>query len=104
MERDPTSVMLDDAYHDVPWHSPDLVEHALAGLRSPGSTEIRERLASLAGDAAASSSRTPLARRRERNGRHPLADLLPHPPPKDPLERAHDCQRDEQPAATPASS
>ncbi len=47
LERDPTSVMLDDAYHDVPWQAPDLVELALAGHRSPRSGEIRDRLASL---------------------------------------------------------
>lgn len=48
LERDPTSVMLGQAYHDIPWHAPDLVARALADQRSPASSDIRRQLAGLA--------------------------------------------------------
>ena len=77
MERDPTGAMLDDAYHDVPWQAPDLVEHALAGLRSPGASDIRDRLASLAGDPA-----------------HPRSNhRLAHPTPQGPTAPARRCSQ-----------
>ena len=50
MERDPTSRMLRDAYHDVPWQAPDLVAHVLADLRSPGSSDLDDLLAGLVGN------------------------------------------------------
>jgi thioesterase domain-containing protein len=42
LERDPTSTIVDHAYHDIPWHAPDLVAHALGDLRSPSSTGVRD--------------------------------------------------------------
>jgi hypothetical protein len=48
LERDPASALLADAYHDVPWHAPDLVECSLADVRSQGASEIRHLLAGLA--------------------------------------------------------
>ncbi len=101
MQRDPTSVMLSEAYHDVPWHAPDLVEHALADLRSPGSSDMRDRLAGLAGSPPVSSPRAPLARRRRWNGTKPPADWSPHPSSNDLLGRFDEHRCDEQHGATP---
>jgi thioesterase domain-containing protein len=49
LRRDPAGEILKDAYHDVPWHAPDLIALALTDLRSPGSSDMRDRLAGLAG-------------------------------------------------------
>jgi hypothetical protein len=37
MQRDPKSPLLNDAYHDVPWEEPDLVE---ACLREPIAVKV----------------------------------------------------------------
>jgi thioesterase domain-containing protein len=65
MERDPRSVLVDDAYHDVPWHAPDLLELALCDVRSSRSSAMRARLGGLAGTPPASSPLTPLMGRRD---------------------------------------
>ena len=45
--RDPASTIVDQAHHDVPWHAPDLVAHALADLRPSGVRDRRDPLAGL---------------------------------------------------------
>jgi thioesterase domain-containing protein len=44
LERDPTSTIVDHAFHDIPWHAPDLVAHALGDLRPPSASEMRDSL------------------------------------------------------------
>jgi thioesterase domain-containing protein/glutathione synthase/RimK-type ligase-like ATP-grasp enzyme len=63
MERDPASVLLNEAYHDVPWHAPDLVELVLAEVRSPRSSDIRDRLASPASTPSGASPQTAVSAR-----------------------------------------
>jgi thioesterase domain-containing protein len=71
LQRDPTSVMLEEAYHDVPWHAPDLVAYELAALRSPAASNLRGRLADLAATGLRSSSQPELAAGHEGNGAGP---------------------------------
>jgi thioesterase domain-containing protein/glutathione synthase/RimK-type ligase-like ATP-grasp enzyme len=81
LQRDPGSSMLDDAYHDVPWHAPDLVAHEVAGVRSSGATEIRRRLAELARTTPGSSSETLFVSPAHCNsGGHSLAAEAARPP------------------------
>jgi thioesterase domain-containing protein/glutathione synthase/RimK-type ligase-like ATP-grasp enzyme len=49
LERDPTSTILNHTYHDVPWHAPDLVAHALAELPSSGWSDVGGWLTNVAG-------------------------------------------------------
>jgi thioesterase domain-containing protein len=67
LQRDPASALLDKAYHDVPWHAPDLVAYELADLHSPTASDIRGQLAGFA--ATARGPADPLARH-ERNGQN----------------------------------
>ena len=48
LRRDPTSELVDVAYHDIPWHAPDLVTLAFADLHSAVPREVRDRLAAFA--------------------------------------------------------
>ncbi len=73
VERDPTSAILNDAYHDVPWHAPDLVAHALADVPSPASNNIRARLANLASTTPGSSAQASPAQ----NGHRPRTGSSP---------------------------
>jgi thioesterase domain-containing protein len=41
LERDPASTLVLEAHHDVPWHAPDLVARAAAGLRIASLDELR---------------------------------------------------------------
>jgi thioesterase domain-containing protein len=49
LRRDPMSQLVDVAYHDIPWQAPDLVALALAELQSGAPSQVRDRLATLAG-------------------------------------------------------
>jgi thioesterase domain-containing protein len=49
LRRDPGSELVDVAHHDIPWHAPDLVALALAELGPSVSSQVRDRLAMLAG-------------------------------------------------------
>jgi thioesterase domain-containing protein len=71
LERDPTSMIVKNAFHDVPWHAPDLIAHAAANLRSPSWSRRRE-----SGEAAPGWSDVaglPARRRWVEHGRYEVA-------------------------------
>jgi thioesterase domain-containing protein/glutathione synthase/RimK-type ligase-like ATP-grasp enzyme len=84
LERDPSGAILNEAFHDVPWHAPDLVAHALADVPSPASNNIRARLASLARTTAGSSAQASPAQ----NGNQPRTESSPELPSNDGEDRA----------------
>jgi thioesterase domain-containing protein len=71
LRRDPTSELLDDAHHDVPWYAPDLVAHELADLRSPAASHLRTKLAARARATPNPSLHARSATRSEPNGAQP---------------------------------
>jgi biotin carboxylase len=58
LRRDPRSELVDVAYHDIPWHAPDLVALALADLSSGAPGDVRDRLAAFAEGKPALSDRS----------------------------------------------
>jgi thioesterase domain-containing protein len=68
LRRVPASTLLDGAHHDVPWHAPDLVAHAIADLHTAGADDVRARLADVARGTPASPCRPQLATHHDGNG------------------------------------
>lgn len=79
LQRDPTSAMLGQAHHDVPWHAPDFVAHELGDLHSPAANDVRAKLVGLAQTTPDSSGQERIARHSAHNGTWSPPEQLPPP-------------------------